>query len=318
MSPSTVGRPFSTYQLRFPEHIPPIPPPITIGPGEAERELLRQKSEAFLQRVADHDLYRVSDGFKMFLESEFEFVPPPAPLGRRPTTGILRGFSSSVSGVKEVDVFFDQARTSVAGMQIGISALGRAMEKAGSTEKDCSKATGDVGAQLYAMTLNENKLLVRATRTLGKGFTACEKLQTEEAAFLSGRLTSTLLTTQIRNTETAQAALDYRMRTLLEYETACKMTQKKLQAIDRLRSTAKIQQEKVDAALEELQETKQVESDCRTQFRNASDVLKGEFPTFANVQERELAESIDEYARHQAIYSRKQLESWEQVLADIM
>ncbi|KAI8592493.1 Vps5 C terminal like-domain-containing protein [Geranomyces variabilis] len=301
----------------FPEHIPPVPPSAAIGPGAAEREVLRAAAEAFLQRVADHDVFRISEGFKMFLESDFEFVPPPATPPRRPATGLLRAFGSSLSNVKEVDVFFDQARAATTAMETGLLALGKAIEKAAKVEKECAKATGEVGTQLSTMTLNENKTIVRATRTLGKGFLTCEKQRADQAVYLGGRLTSTLLTTQLRNAHTAQAALEHRTRTLLEYETACRNTQKKLQAMERLRSTSRIQQEKVDAALDELQEAKQVEAECRAQFRSASDVLKTEHPAFAALQERELAQILNEYARCQAADSRKQLENWEQVLADI-
>lgn len=51
-----------------------------------------------------------------------------------------------------------------------------------------------------------------------------------------------------------QAALNYRLEALQDYDGACKTTQKKLQAIDRLRSSSRIQQDKVDGALEDLQE----------------------------------------------------------------
>ena len=46
--------------------------------------------------------------------------------------------------------------------------------------------------------------------------------------------------------------MDFRIQALQSYESSCKTTQKKVQVLERLKSSSTIKQEKVDVALDDL------------------------------------------------------------------
>ncbi|KAI8827219.1 uncharacterized protein EV422DRAFT_502907 [Fimicolochytrium jonesii] len=337
-----IDRLYAYLTNTYPQYIPHIPPPSSLLWMEYddykwavdEREKIRTRMTEFLQGCLDVGCMRADDTVRLFLESDFEFVSPNTNTNKKPTTSSsssrsLRPFGGGA--VKEVDVFFDNAKAAVSGMEAALAAVARTVERTGRNGKDLSKASGEIGTQLTAAaSSNEDRALARAFKCVGKAFLVHERLQSDHIrsahdSFIAFPQQATLLLHPqtdewkrlTQQTSQAQQALQHRLDILQDYENACKATQKKLVAMDRLRGASKIAQEKVDVSLKDLTVTKQVEQEIRTQLRSTTDTLKARFPAYAQQQDREIAMRVDEHVAHQKRAAKKVLDLWKGALADL-
>ncbi|KNC99840.1 uncharacterized protein SPPG_05214 [Spizellomyces punctatus DAOM BR117] len=292
---------------RFPDRLPPFPPTL---PTKESVPLFRSRIQTFLNRIAAR--FGDVDAVVSFVESEFEFAPSGVLQTKK--SGFLRAFSGGSIHVKEVDVFFESAKGSIGACEAALGMCARVGEKAGRVEREMGATALEVGNLLLELDVGDRKGLGGALRKLGKGFIASEKPHVDQANYLTHQFAADAKTF-MRETQAAQAALTYRLTTLQSYEAACKATQKKLASLDRLRSSSSIKQERVDAALVDLQEVKQQEGECRAQFRTVSERLKDEYVRFCSELDVEVREVVDSYVEAQKEGAKKELAVWESVLA---
>ncbi|KAI9088351.1 Vps5 C-terminal, partial [Phlyctochytrium arcticum] len=197
-----------------------------------------------------------------------------------------------------------------------LSTCARVGDKVARLDTELAKDCEQVSSHMNAFALVEDKSVISACKRLGRAFAASGNLHTEQATFLSGSFVEECKKC-LKDTQTAQAALDHRFATLQEYDSSCKLTQRKLVALDKIRSSSNIRQDKVDAALEDLQEAKEEESKGRRSFRTISEVLRPEFEKHLEQQEKDIQVVIDQYVNEQIQHSTRQLEVFKAALNDI-
>ncbi|KAJ3184079.1 Vacuolar protein sorting-associated protein 17 [Gaertneriomyces sp. JEL0708] len=306
-----------TYLCKaFPDHIPAAPPglPSTIaGRPRLEVPHFRKRLQAYLDRIASNLRFRLSEGMREFVQSEFEFLPPSVPT-MRGRGGFMRVLTSSTPNVTEVDVFFDQAKTFATGAEANIALLSKAGESYAKVHKDMSVALAQASEQLASMSALTGRPLAESLRKTSKCLVASEKIHAAKAAYLASNFLEDCQSFA-REAQAAQSALSYRLGVLQDYEGACKSTQKKLQVLDKLRAGKNINPEKVDNALEELKEVKHTESECRETLRTVGDTVKEEYTGYLENHLTDMDALLNSYIKRQLESSRKEQQLWESLEA---
>eukprot|EP00842_Homolaphlyctis_polyrhiza_P002466 jgi/Hompol1/321/HPOL_003959-RA len=252
-----------------PECIAPAAPP-----KSTNLLFLRKTLGRFLVRISQNPVLRVDEATRTFFESTFQS---------------LFSFVSSSSSSKEIDVYFENAKLEIGTIEAYYSAVGRINERI-----DLGRSSLEVSSKLGSLGLEKPAALVVQLRKISKGFAAEDDVLTQEAQYRQGVLNDQCLLL-LRANMGARESMNYRMEALAEYDASCKVTQRKVQAIERLRMSSSIRQDKVDAALDDLAETKRVEAECRDTFKRLSDMLRKEYNIHRVQRTDDVADMLDEH-----------------------
>lgn len=95
------------------------------------------------------------------------------------------------------------------------------------------------------------------------------------------------------------------------YDYACKRTQRKLQSMNSLKSSQTIKQEKVDAAIEEVESAKKLEEESREALRTTNDRIRSSYSLFQSYRESDATEQITSYAKKQLLLQQTLLHNLE-------
>ncbi|KAJ1561268.1 hypothetical protein HK405_004426 [Cladochytrium tenue] len=105
--------------------------------------------------------------------------------------------------------------------------------------------------------------------------------------------------THEKSAQSALRVLNNRLQKLADYDQACKSTQKKLLAIDKLRGSSSIRHDRVDSSLDDLKEAKRTESVLREDLRRQSDVVRSEYDGFEKQYVQDVRKDLDLYVAQQ-------------------
>ncbi|KAI8896970.1 hypothetical protein BC833DRAFT_658932 [Globomyces pollinis-pini] len=270
----------STYFTKsYPQHI--IPPIINTN----NPLLFATYTTQYLEFISNHPILPFTKGFKIFLESEFSFVPPTSPNLIKKSKSF---FSLIEPTTKDIDVYFDLAKMDLQSLHHHVAAIGKNNEKIGNTTKELTKCYAEVASKSKDLsTLVDWVPLARLYHLdcdlMGKSSTFRLHTFNDQCVYI------------LQGSMLAQNALDYRLTTLTSYESACRSTQKRLTAMEKLRASKSIPQDKVDSALEEMAVIKRIEEDARDLFKKTSDTLRHEFDAYRIQRNLFLESMLDNY-----------------------
>ncbi len=109
-----------------------------------------------------------------------------------------------------------------------------------------------------------------------------------------------------------------RLRAMGEYEEACKTTIKRKLAAEKLKLSAQIKHDKVDAALVELDEAKTAEEEAQKMVKKMSEDIKDlEWPTMHCRRHADFVEQLNEFVRGQVDLEKRQMREWQGIVSDI-
>ncbi|KAJ3052906.1 Vacuolar protein sorting-associated protein 17 [Rhizophlyctis rosea] len=319
---------YQYFDKTFPEQLPPPPPP-----KSNDERFLVNATQTFFDRLLEKRILVRSEGLRSFVESEFAFLPPS------PTNSKNKGFMKSLrssSSVKEVDAFFDTARTETTGFEAGMIAFGRGNDKIAKLERgnfafgvyrnynmlslfgkreEIGKASGEVAAALAVLTLDDKASLNGPIKRLSKVFSGAEDLHNRQAAYLSGAFNDEC-SMHIKGALGVEGALTYRSELLADYDQACKTTAKKLQVMQKLKASSSIQAHKVDAAMHDLEETKQIETETHETLKRVTEDLRGSYKEYRETREEDLRGYLEGFVRRQVEFGKAQVRVWSSLSLD--
>ncbi|EGF81589.1 hypothetical protein BATDEDRAFT_87677 [Batrachochytrium dendrobatidis JAM81] len=296
-----------------PEYIGPAAPP-----KSANLELVRTALERFLLRLSRHEQLRIADGTRLFIESEFIFAPAQSPPVVRRVKEQKSLFSFALATeAKEIDVYFENAKQEIQACEAYFSAIGRINEKIAIVLSDIGRSSVDVSYKLATVGIDQIPVAAVPFQKTAKCFAVEDEVLANELHMLQINYRQNVLNDQclllLRSNMGAQTSLNHRSSALVSYEASCKNTQKKMQAMERLRTSSSIRQDKVDAALDELADAKRTESDCRDTFKRLSDSLRKEYTRHISERATDLSSILDDYVQHQLDFSKQLLTYWKTV-----
>ncbi|KAJ3214663.1 hypothetical protein HK099_006765 [Clydaea vesicula] len=144
----------------------------------------------------------------------------------------------------------------------------------------------------------------------------CEKLARSEKSYSIH--CSDLVTKFGVLAEETSPVESYQMLSLLsEYEQQCKVTQKKIQNLEKLKSSSSIKTDKVDVASNELFEVKKTETEVKDTLTSTSETIKREYDDFKFLQDYELGAELDKFVGKQLQVNKNLLKVWDNILKDL-
>ncbi|KAJ3333609.1 Vacuolar protein sorting-associated protein 17 [Blyttiomyces sp. JEL0837] len=300
-SNAELDRLYQFLQANHPDLIIPVPPAASL-----EHERYGQVGEEFLRKIMSHPVLRESTGARLFFDSEFQVAIPSSvssPSQRKKSSFML--FSTSTR-VPEVDVYFEQARMEVGKAENALAPMIKAVEKLHRSEKAFAVAIAEVAFCLSGASKVEPPTISGAFKKVSKVMQTIDLLHSGQSLYTSGNVLEQM-SMCAKSNQSAQSALDYRLNLLTEYDTCCKTTQKKVQAIEKLKASSSIRQDKVEVALEELKEAKTAEGEKRDALKQVSDTVRSEYTSFSRSQGTELQVILNDYVKRQLLHSKQMM-----------
>ncbi|TPX35551.1 hypothetical protein SmJEL517_g02064 [Synchytrium microbalum] len=293
-SHSEIERLASAFQVVFPEVIVPAP-----APRSLDGSFMAETVNRFLDRVSRHPLLRTAECLQMFIESQFEYVPTQTSTLKKGSSSTFR-FGKPITSTTRDDPFFEFARSETAGVELHITNMLKANgDKIVKFEREQAKASGEVGQRLVGLVGESGDPLGSVLRRMAKCF------QVSEDATYAANTFNDAITHGIRSTDSAQSTLQNRINALNLYTESCKSTSKKVQALEKLKAGSSIRQDKVDAALEELNEAKKVEASHRELLKRLTDSIRGEYELYDRQFQSDMEIYLKVYAERQLDFARQ-------------
>ncbi|KAI8814185.1 hypothetical protein BJ742DRAFT_326580 [Cladochytrium replicatum] len=286
-----------------PEYILPPPPS-----RQSAFEAVPRMAARLLNAISQRPVLFISKAVYNFATGEFAFVPPNVPQ-RKSNKSVL---SLIPSNFRDVDHFFEVAKTDTAHNDQNLRTMVRTTEKLARLTKDYSKAAGEVSSRFSGVSLNDDRLN-STFRKFSRAFQTVDDLSSMEAAYLA-LIYSEKTNLHIRWTEGADNALNNRLEALAGYEVAVKTTSKKVMAIERLKSSSNIRQDRVDQALEELSDAKNNEAESKELLKRLTDVLREEYTKYEEAQQVDMIKDMAGYAAREADLADRERAVWESLL----
>ncbi|TPX43159.1 hypothetical protein SeMB42_g04837 [Synchytrium endobioticum] len=292
-----VERLASALQTAYSDVIVPAPPPPSADPS-----FLAESVNRFLDRICNHHQLRTSEALKTFIESQFEFVSHQPLLRKAPSTFRFSKMGIATQNTRD-DPFFEFARSEVAGIETHIyNMIKLNLDKIVKFEKDQAKSSNEVASKLIGL-CTEGDALAGVLKKVAKCFQMADDVGSKQASYLSNTFNDSF-THCLRSVESAQITLQNRLNALNSYTEACKATSKKIQALEKLKAASTIKQDKVDAALGELDDAKKVEMQHRELLKRMTDSIKVEYTTFDAQFQTDMAMYLKNYAERQLAFAR--------------
>jgi hypothetical protein len=189
------------------------------------------------------------EDLRSFIESDFGYQPTPRP--RRKTSS---GFGLMRRGVPDEDEELQRARFELTKLEGQFFDTAKAVDKLSLTRKTLAAAHLDMGNKLFNVATTEaHPPLGNALRKIGRTWHSLADLD-QAQAISECVILGDSLGYQGLNARSAKETLQMRTGVLEEYQAAVKTTISKRRQIERLKASSNIRPERVDEALEEIEE----------------------------------------------------------------
>ncbi|KAI6047515.1 Vps5 C terminal like-domain-containing protein [Pisolithus marmoratus] len=235
--------------------IPALPLAQTSAPTDEEDDrLVRVMLQRWLSRICEDPVVMYDEDLRSFIESDFGYQPMPRP--RRKTSS---GFSLIKRDVADEDEVLQRARFELTKLETQFFDAAKAIDKLAISRRALSTAHAEMGNRLVNVASTEARPpLANALRKLGRTWHSLSDLDQAQSISECVVIGDTL-GYQGMNARSAKEALLQRAGVLEEYQAAVRAAISKRRNIERLKASSNIRPERVDEALEDLEEANKYE-----------------------------------------------------------
>ncbi|QRW16356.1 vacuolar protein sorting-associated protein 5 [Rhizoctonia solani] len=316
-----ISRSYAEFQ-RFAEQIayctpqtivPALPLPQTSAPSDEEDDrLVKVALQRWFTRVCEDQVLMREDEVRSFIESDFGYQPTPRPRRR---TG--SGFSLMKRSVPDEDEDLMSARLELTRLEVQFFDAAKAIDRLSKARKTLSAAHAEMGNKLINVATTEaHPPLGQALRKLGRAWHSIGDV--DQAQSLSECvIVGDALGYQGLNAKSAKETLAQRTQVLEDYQSAVKATIAKRRQIERLKQSSNIRPEKVDEALEDLEEANKVEQLFQRRVEGISENLHNALRVHARHAHEDIASMLIEHARASVHYEKARLKELEALKGDV-
>ncbi|KAF9076982.1 hypothetical protein BDP27DRAFT_1357740 [Rhodocollybia butyracea] len=301
--------------------IPALPLAQTSAPTDEEDDrLVRIMLQRWFTRVCEDPIMLGDEDLRAFIESDFGYQPTPRP--RRKTSS---GFGLMRRGVPDEDEELQKARFELTKLegQFFRYCKGRrqtcddAQKVLNKTCIALATAHTDMGNKLFNVATTEaHPPLGNAFRKIGRTWHSLADLD-QAQAISECVILGDSLGYQGLNARSAKETLQMRTGVLEEYQTAVKTTISKRRQIERLKASSNIRPERVDEALEEIEEANKYEQVLAKRAEGISQNLHRALETHNSHVNDDVTTALIEHARSSIMYERQLLRELEALRADV-
>ncbi|KAG8804901.1 Vacuolar protein sorting-associated protein 17, partial [Serendipita sp. 399] len=311
--------------------IPALPLAQTSAPSDDEDDrLVKVMLQRWFSRVCDDPILLTDEELRSFVESDFGYQPMPRQR-RKPASG----FSLLSRRPPDEDEQLAQARFELTRLETQYIEVAKSVDKLSQARKAMSFAHADMGNKLVDISASEiHPPLASATRKMGRSWHTLADI--DSAQEISDRVVlGDSLGYQGLNARSAkvsllvhlfyalvfssilQETLLQRSLVLEEYQEAVKSTIAKRRNIERLKASSNIRPERVDDALEELEEANKVEQHIHRRVEGISQNLHRALHRHSRQAHDDLTAALIEHARMNLLYEKQMLRELESLQPDI-
>ncbi|KAK9766736.1 Vacuolar protein sorting-associated protein 17 [Basidiobolus ranarum] len=303
----------------YPECIVPILPrqPDESTNFDKSLRLSKNSLQIFLSRLAAHPILRQDSELQSFIESDFVYTPTsranPIKISRFRTKAKDTG---SLSDDKRDPL--DREYSALVALENNLQNSSKILTRISRARKNLSGSEVEVADKLSLFAASEvNSPLSKSLRRLGECFLKCSELngvQTDHKNTILGYL----FDNYIRNAKYIQLLLLNRINVKADYDTSVKTSEKRRQAIIVMKASANIKAEKVNQAVEDLEEAKQFETYKRALHNKIDKNLRSEIEVYEETKSYDFLSCFNTYARKQLDLERQKIQLWEKMLNELI
>ncbi|KAF5333555.1 hypothetical protein D9611_002584 [Ephemerocybe angulata] len=293
--------------------IPALPLAQTSAPTDEEDDrLVKIMLQRWFARICEDGILLSDEDVRSFIESDFGYQPTPRP--RRKTSS---GFSLIRRSVPDEDEELQKARFELTKLETQFFDTAKAVDKLAVTRKALATAHAEMGNKLINVATTEaHPPLGNALRKLGRTWHSLADLDhaqsISECVILGDSLGY-----QGMNARSAKETLQMRTGVLEEYQSAVKTTISKRRQIERLKASSNIRPERVDEALEDMEEANKYEQVLARRAEGISQNLHKALQTHNQHANDDITAALIEHARSSILYERQLLRDLEALRVDV-
>lgn len=263
-------------------------------------------------RICEDPIVIHDEELRSFIESDFGYQPTPRP---RRKTGT--GFGLMRRGVPDEDEVLQRARFELTKLETQFFDAAKAIDKLAITRKSLAVAHAEMGNKLINVATTESHPpLGHALQKLGRAWHSLTDLDQAQAISECVVIGDTF-GYQGLNSRSAKEALLQRAGVLEEYQAAVKATISKRRNIERLKASSNIRPERVDEALEDIEEANKYEQVLAQRANNISQNLHRAMDTHKRTVADDITAALVEHARSSIMYERQLLRELEALRTDV-
>ncbi|KAG8965469.1 Vacuolar protein sorting-associated protein 17 [Tulasnella sp. 419] len=232
--------------------VPALPLAQTSAPTDDEDDrLIKVMLQRWVSRICEDPVLLQDEEVRSFIESDFGYQPTVRP--KRKTSS---GFSLLKRGAPDEDEELVAARFELTRLEGEFFEAAKAVDRLSRARKAVSAAHTEMGNRLVNIATTESHPpLGNAVRKLGRVWHNVGDIDSAQAVSETVILGDALGYQGI-NARSAKETLQQRSLVLEEYQTAVKTSIAKRRNIERLKASSNIRPERVDEALEDLEEVR--------------------------------------------------------------
>ncbi|RDB20126.1 Vacuolar protein sorting-associated protein 17 [Hypsizygus marmoreus] len=293
--------------------IPALPLAQTSAPTDEEDDrLVKIMLQRWITRVCEDPILLHDEDLRSFIENDFGYQPTPQP--RRKTSS---GFSLLKRGVPDEDEELQRARFELTKLEGQFFDTARAVDKLALARKSLAAAHVEMGNKLINVATTEaHPPLGNAFRKIGGTWHSLADLGHAQA-ISECVVVGDSLGYQGMNARSAKETLLMRTGVLEEYQTAVKTTISKRRQIERLKASSNIRPDRVDEALEEMEEANKYEQMLAKRAEGISQNLHQALKTHNRYANDDITTALIEHARSSIMYERQLLRELEALRGDV-
>ncbi|KAJ7068567.1 Vps5 C terminal like-domain-containing protein [Mycena amicta] len=293
--------------------IPALPLAQTSAPSDEEDDrLVKIMLQRWIARVSEDPILLNDEDLRSFIENDFGYQPTPKP--RRKAAS---GFGIIRRGVPDEDEDLQRARFELTKLEGQFFDTAKAVDKLSIARKSLAVAHAEMGNKLINVATTEaHPPLGNAFRKIGRAWHSLADLD-QAQAISECVIIGDSLGYQGMNARSAKETLLMRTGVLEEYQAAVKTTISKRRQIERLKASSNIRPERVDEALEEMEEADKYEQTLARRAQGISQNLHQALQTHNRYANDDITTALIEHTRSSIMYERQLLRELEALRTDV-
>ncbi|KAF8639901.1 hypothetical protein AX17_001152 [Amanita inopinata Kibby_2008] len=303
----------SIFQSNPQTIIPALPLAQTSAPTDEEDDrLVKIMLQRWITRVCEDPILIHDEDIRSFIESDFGYQPVP-----RPRRKASSGFSLLRRGVPDEDTELQQARFELTKLEGLFFEAAKAVDRLAISRKSLASAHAEMGNKLINIASGEaHPPLGNAFRKIGRAWHSVADLDHAQAISECVVLGDSF-GYQGMNARSAKDTLQMRTGVLEEYQAAVKITISKRRQIERLKATSNIRPDRVDDALEEMEEADKYEQVLARRAEGISQNLHRALQTHNHHANNDITTALIEHVRSSIMYEKQLLRELETLRGDV-
>ncbi|CAO3653670.1 unnamed protein product [Mucor hiemalis] len=269
--------------------------------------VVENKIQLWLDRIAEHERAKYSEGLREFVESEVGFRPKT----RYTKSRQLIINASEQDMEPEFGFWIKELATYLQNLQH----MATRIENLALQENELAQCWLDLSSSWVSYGgIERNPSLFILYKSIAKGYQQVFNLERSQAIALNDTFGDEV-EYQIRNCSSTQIAMQRRLTALSEYLSSRKHTESSLRSVERLKSSVNIDRDQASNAIAILENARIDEKENLKKFKRIDGNIRNDIEhNYKQNSEKDMLRTIREYAQSQLHLEKKKLLVFEDIL----